>query len=531
MGAAAILLIFAPKVQAVAKIMPFGDSITRGGNQTGDIPGGYRTELNSRLKKAGYSFDFVGISTENPAQDMDPDHNGINAFRTDQVLANMWEWLLLKPDGVLVHIGTNDILQHVPPATAAANLAIIVDRIVKNSSHPVVFLSTIIPIINNGDGTPTEEWAANVAEYNKQVRLIARSFADQGEKVTLVDMNAELDDPAYYRADEGVHPNKTGYDRMGDKWFEAIEAEGTLLGAIPPAPINRVLHKSSTATSVYGSNYGPNAANDDDPVSIWAAADGDRNAAWTVDLVETNKITHVEIVTRQNLDQPTARKNFEVRASNDPSFSKYVVLASQGDVSLPNAATFVAKPTDETPYRYLRVAKTDGAPLTIAEVRAYTEVIDPPPPVTNLILNGGFESGRKKWTVSGRPTVAPTTVYPGGNGAKVLVFETAERPVQGIVKQSFPTQPGKTYQIKFRMGVKGRSTRLQRLKVAVTGPTNNLTKTIGIRGKGKGSVWKNKSITFKADASSTTLTFRNRSSKKTQGLNLLLDDVSVSADN
>ena len=54
--------------QADFTIMPLGDSITWGGSRISfTVPGGYRTRLYSDLHNAGYSFSFVGTSTDNPS--------------------------------------------------------------------------------------------------------------------------------------------------------------------------------------------------------------------------------------------------------------------------------------------------------------------------------------------------------------------------------------------------------------------------------------------------------------------------------
>ena len=91
--------------QTAAKIMPLGDSITRGTNDTnypnGYIPGGYRKNLQTLLTAAGFSYDFVGSKNDNAAAGMDPDHNGTNGIRTDQVLANLSGWLAVQPDTVV----------------------------------------------------------------------------------------------------------------------------------------------------------------------------------------------------------------------------------------------------------------------------------------------------------------------------------------------------------------------------------------------------------------------------------------------
>ena len=132
------------------KIMPLGDSFTRGANDinypNGSIPGGYRKELGTRLATAGLAFDFVGSSSITAVAGMDPDHEGHDGFRTDQILSNLPTWLAAAPDVVLLHIGTNDILQNIPVIAAATNLSSLIDAITVNAPERRLYVATIVPI-------------------------------------------------------------------------------------------------------------------------------------------------------------------------------------------------------------------------------------------------------------------------------------------------------------------------------------------------------------------------------------------------
>ncbi|RYD26732.1 MAG: GDSL family lipase, partial [Verrucomicrobiaceae bacterium] len=158
-GAAALVLTIttAAAQPPESKVMPLGDSITRGTNDinypNGSIPGGYRKELGIRLANAGLDYDFVGEKNDNAASGMDPDHNGNNGYRTDEILANLPTWLAADPDVVLLKAGTNDILQDKTVASAAANLSSVIDLITTNAPHRRVYVSTVIPI--------TQSWNVN----------------------------------------------------------------------------------------------------------------------------------------------------------------------------------------------------------------------------------------------------------------------------------------------------------------------------------------------------------------------------------
>jgi lysophospholipase L1-like esterase len=226
-----------------ARIMPMGDSITRGTNDinspNGSIPGGYRRNLGERLATAGYTFDFVGNSSDNAYPGMDPDHNGKNGFRTDQMLANLPNWLAVDPDTVLLHAGTNDILQDVPVSTAINHLNSLIANITASDPTRRLYVATIVPITQ--DWPPqTQTYSAaylngNANTYNTQLRNLVQQYANQGRKVFLVEMNGSIvltnPDPAlrFYQPGDGIHPGQAGYNQMGAIWFNAISASGSLL--------------------------------------------------------------------------------------------------------------------------------------------------------------------------------------------------------------------------------------------------------------------------------------------------------------
>ncbi|MEO5714727.1 MAG: Ig-like domain-containing protein [Luteolibacter sp.] len=216
----------------VTKILPLGDSITRGNNDVnypnGDIPGGYRKEFGVRLNTAGIGFDFVGTQTDNVASGMDPDHSGFNGFRTDQIIVNLPGSLALAPDVVMMHLGTNDILQSIPPATAAGNLDILIGQIVSTAPNRKLYVSTIIPFAQGWAARTAAQLNAEASDYNTRVRNLVRQHADRGEKVFLVDMNASIvltnPDPSknFFLTGDGIHPGQAGYNQMAAIWFQAI---------------------------------------------------------------------------------------------------------------------------------------------------------------------------------------------------------------------------------------------------------------------------------------------------------------------
>ena len=468
-----------------AKIMPLGDSITRGTNDinwpNGSIPGGYRKELGIRLASGGFTYDFVGGSTENAAVGMDPDHEGRNGLSTSQVLSNLPTSLTAAPDVVLLHIGTNDILNNISVSTAAANLGAIINAITVNAPNRRLYVATILPITQAWPPPPQQPLYTaatlngNANAYNVQVRNLVTQYANLGRKVYLVEMNGGIvltnTNPLlnFYQPGDGVHPGQAGYDQMGVIWANAVTSGGSFFPPPPvgapaspgtvtttvvsgtiinlswldnssnetsfelfskvgysgswqqiatlPAnttaysatglqtganphyfalrtvnasgssawsnvassiPANVALNKTATASTEYSAAYVAPKANNGNVNEFWSATDNDPSARWDVDLAGNFRIHRLELVSRQDSDKPDARRNFEIRASNDPSFATYTILASQGEPALAHTSTLGVNTNPLTPFRYIKVAKTDGRYFSFAEMRVFGAV---PPPV------------------------------------------------------------------------------------------------------------------------------------------------------
>src|SRR3954467_13207633 len=125
------------------RVMPLGDSITEGTQ----VPGGYRIGLWQRLTTHGNRVDFGGAQFNGPSSLGDHDHEGHPGWRIDQIDANIVGWLqTYSPHTVLLHIGTNDVLQHHDVAGAPPRLSALIDRITATVPSAEVFVATIIPL-------------------------------------------------------------------------------------------------------------------------------------------------------------------------------------------------------------------------------------------------------------------------------------------------------------------------------------------------------------------------------------------------
>src|SRR5690348_3800201 len=188
--------------------MPLGDSITEGTQ----VPGGYRNGLWQRLAGGGYRIDFVGSQYNGPATLGDHDHEGHPGWRIDQIDANIVNWArATNPHSVLLHIGTNDVLQNFNLSGAPGRLSALIDHITATIPNAQVFVATIIPLAN-----ASQENA--VRAFNATIPGIVQSKVNAGKHVHLVNMHAALT-----AADllDGIHPNAAGYTKMANTWFAA----------------------------------------------------------------------------------------------------------------------------------------------------------------------------------------------------------------------------------------------------------------------------------------------------------------------
>lgn len=204
------------------RILPLGDSITYGIGSSACREGGcdgYRTPLQQILTSENIPFDFVGSVSSGPAWLTDKDNEGHPSWRIDQIQSQIVPWLQQAlPDVVLLHIGTNDIVQNYDMPNAGARLGQLIDTINSNCPNAYIFVALVIPIQNSPDG-----WDLAIRSYNAQVEAQVSPRTAQGRKIFLVNMYSHFDQSAsstYY--DDSVHPSDVGYAKMAEVWNGAF---------------------------------------------------------------------------------------------------------------------------------------------------------------------------------------------------------------------------------------------------------------------------------------------------------------------
>lgn len=187
-------------------VMPLGASITHGyGSRDGD---GYRARLHDRLtREARLRVDFVGSQRSGKLRDAD--HEGHPGWRIDQIAARADGWLATyRPDAVVVHLGTNDMIQGYRVADAPERLAALCDRIVAAGPGVTVYVSSLVassdPVVDK-----------RIDDFN--ARLPGLLTGRPG--VVFVDQHAAMD-----RRDltDNVHPTDAGYRAIADAWYAAM---------------------------------------------------------------------------------------------------------------------------------------------------------------------------------------------------------------------------------------------------------------------------------------------------------------------
>jgi acyl-CoA thioesterase I len=238
---AALLLGFlaaAPgEAAAPVKIMCLGDSITNG--NAGYVA--YRYPLYFDLTSAGYNVDFVGTANTiynesgthpnaslypNYYTTFDRDHDGWWGWRADQIRDNVVSWATTsQPDIVLLHIGSNDIMQnHGTNAQTITEMGSIIDNLRTVNPNVKVLVAEIIPL-------PSQY---NVTALNALIPALVTSKNTAQSPVYLVDQYTGYNVSTYSQSD-ATHPNQLGGQFMATRW------EGVLEPILVPEPSSLAL--------------------------------------------------------------------------------------------------------------------------------------------------------------------------------------------------------------------------------------------------------------------------------------------------
>ena len=149
---------------------------------------------------------------------VDDRHQATAGRRSDQLIPVAIDALAThRPDFVLVHVGTNDVLQGYDSATAVAELARLVDEVERQLPGSTVVVATIGGCAEWRCG----EVGERVDRFNADLRELVERLAASGSPIALADLAIGFD-PVSMTFD-GLHPDGSGDRHLADGWAAALE--------------------------------------------------------------------------------------------------------------------------------------------------------------------------------------------------------------------------------------------------------------------------------------------------------------------
>lgn len=140
-----------------------------------------------------------------------PGHSGV------QQAWDAAKWM--KPNLVLLNVGTNDCSFNIDLPNAGARMQSLVQSIFDAVPGVVVIMSTLIPSPGITDCAK---------DLSAQFRQVVPKI--QNGRLGLADFNAAMDQATMF-SDDPIHPNDYGYEFMASVWWQAINELSSALSA------------------------------------------------------------------------------------------------------------------------------------------------------------------------------------------------------------------------------------------------------------------------------------------------------------
>jgi lysophospholipase L1-like esterase len=180
--------------------------------------------------------------------DRDYVNRGISGQITDQMLARIKADVTdLQPAAVIILGGTNDLARGISLSTIEGNLIMICDLA---DAHKVkVILSTVLPVSDYHKDAAHPNYEMTRFRPPDQIRALnvwMRTFCGQ-RNYTFLDYYSEMVDASGQMkpdlADDGLHPNSTGYRIMAPLALAAIDKTVANVGVVQQKPKRHRLFK------------------------------------------------------------------------------------------------------------------------------------------------------------------------------------------------------------------------------------------------------------------------------------------------
>lgn len=197
--------------------MPVGDSITHGfqGGIVNADGNGYRLQLWGDIMNGSNNMTTHHIVGSQVSGDLpDPYNEGYDGAIISEIATNINGSLSgMRPNVVLIHAGTNDMLKNVDPDSAPDRLGDLIDEVLAACPDAAVLVAEIIVMADSDSNSRR-------LTYNAAIPGVVSARAKAGKQVMVVDMSNLLTTDDLI---DGIHPVDQGYDKMGDTWFTGIQ--------------------------------------------------------------------------------------------------------------------------------------------------------------------------------------------------------------------------------------------------------------------------------------------------------------------
>jgi lysophospholipase L1-like esterase len=193
----------------VLRVMPLGASSTVGKGSWETA--GYRGPLQELLARDGVQVDLVGSQRDGPDSVPDRDHEGHSGITLEAMQPRVAEWVRrADPDVVLLHNGTNDLLQGASAEEAAEHLEGVLSEIVRVSDAHVIVAGAWAPL--PGDERDREE-------FERLAAVAVAGYWERGHSMRFVDATGLLTPD---QLADGLHPNAAGYRVIAEMWHREV---------------------------------------------------------------------------------------------------------------------------------------------------------------------------------------------------------------------------------------------------------------------------------------------------------------------
>ena len=198
------------------RVMAVGDELTEGSGRTAT----YRRPLWQALEESGADVEFVGTRHGHRWSDFqdanfDQHHVAVSGADAAAAIALVVDAApLLRPDIVLLNVGTNDVRAGRPASAIADDIGAAVARVQASVPTAQVYVGTVLGC--STCGVDEDAYAA----LNAELAARATEWSTETSAVVLVDLGADFDHDTH--TFDGLLPNEAGDRVIADAWYEAM---------------------------------------------------------------------------------------------------------------------------------------------------------------------------------------------------------------------------------------------------------------------------------------------------------------------